>query len=76
MPVKRLKMPPSPVTPANALFPNGTKEAEMIDSDQHFDAWNPGLTSEIPPRLLNDVTLFRAENSYVSYRDAKEAADF
>ena len=48
----------------------------MIDSDQHFDAWNPGLTSEIPPRLLNDVTLFRAENSYVSYRDAKEAADF
>jgi hypothetical protein len=48
----------------------------MIDGHQHFDAWNPGLTSEIPGRLLPEVTLYRAENSHVSYRDAKEAAEF
>ena len=41
-----------------------------------FDAWNPGLTSALPPRLLPLVTLFRPENSAVGYADAKEAADF
>ncbi|MEK9719041.1 MAG: hypothetical protein VW520_07715, partial [Candidatus Puniceispirillum sp.] len=41
-----------------------------------FDAWNPGLTSALPPRLLPLVTLFQPENSDVGYADAKEAADF
>ena len=41
-----------------------------------FDAWNPGVTSALPPRLLPLVTLFRPENSDVGYADAKEASDF
>ena len=44
--------------------------------DQKFDAWNPGLGSEIPHRLLEHITLYRPENSDVNYRDAKEAADY
>ena len=48
----------------------------MVDGDQDFDAWNPGLSSEIPARLLPLVTLYRKENAYVGYREAKEAADF
>lgn len=48
----------------------------MIDRHQHFDAWNPGLTSEIPGRLLPEVTLYRAENAHVGFRDAKDAAEF
>ena len=42
----------------------------------HHDAWNPGLTSEIPARLMPEVTLYRPENSTVSYAEAREAADF
>ena len=48
----------------------------MTAEDEHYHAWNPGLSSTIPPRLLSEVTLFRQENSSVSYRQAKEAADF
>ncbi len=48
----------------------------MPREDQSYDAWNPGLTSEIPTRLLPLVTLFRPENGTVSYQDAKEAASF
>jgi len=40
------------------------------------DAWNPGLSSEIPARLLPMVTLYHPENSTVGYEDAKEAARF
>lgn len=48
----------------------------MNKKDQVFDAWNPGLNSEIPGRLLPYVTLYRPENSEVGYTQAKEAADF
>jgi hypothetical protein len=41
-----------------------------------YNAWNPGLTSTIPPHLLPLITLFRPENGTVSYQQAKEAADF
>lgn len=41
-----------------------------------FDAWNPGLTSEIPSRLLPLVTLFRPEAATLDYQAAKDAADF
>jgi hypothetical protein len=46
----------------------------MIGSDVQFDAWNPGLTSESPARLLPLVTLYRPENSTIGYGDARELA--
>ncbi|MDK3073176.1 hypothetical protein QO034_08660 [Sedimentitalea sp. JM2-8] len=48
----------------------------MSDTSGDFHAWNPGLTSQIPADLLPGVTLFRPENSLVSYAEAKEAAEF
>ncbi len=47
-----------------------------ISSDNEFHAWNPGLSSNLPKRLLPMITLFRPENSHVAYEHAKEAADF
>ena len=44
--------------------------------DNEFHAWNPGLSSNLPTRLLPLITLFRPENSDVGYQQAKEAADF
>ena len=41
-----------------------------------FHAWNPGLTSDIPARLMPLVTLYRAENSSVDYAQAREDAVF
>ncbi len=45
-------------------------------ADDNFDAWNPGLESEIPTALFEKITLYRSGNSLVTYRDAKEAADY
>jgi len=45
------------------------------DSDG-FNAWAPGLSSDIPARLMPLVTLYRPENSTVDYPSAKEAAAF
>ena len=39
---------------------------------QKYDAWHPGIDSEIPTRLLPLVTLFRPENSDIDYAKAKE----
>ncbi|MEO1066404.1 MAG: zeta toxin family protein [Pseudomonadota bacterium] len=39
------------------------------------DPWAPGLTSEIPARLMPLATHFRAENAEVSYREALELKD-
>ena len=47
----------------------GTQEPE-------YDAWHPGLGSEVPSQLLPLVTLFRPENSEVDYVKAKELSDF
>ena len=44
--------------------------------DSKYHAWNPGLSSNLPTRLLPLITLFRPENSDVGYQQAKEAADF
>ena len=41
-----------------------------------YHAWNPGLSSNLPIRLLPLITLFQSENSYVDYQQAKEVADF
>ena len=40
-----------------------------------FDAWNPGLDSNIPRNLLPLVTLFRSENGFVDYTEARELSD-
>lgn len=48
----------------------------MSGKTEEFNAWNPGFSSDIPARLLPLVTLYRPENSTVSYDEAKEAADF
>ena len=45
-------------------------------SDSEYHAWNPGLSSNLPTRLLPLITLFRPENSDVGYQQAKEASDF
>lgn len=38
------------------------------------DAWNPGIASVIPQRLMPLVTLYRPENSSVGYQEARELA--
>jgi hypothetical protein len=48
----------------------------MSDGPSDFDAWNPGLNSDIPSDLLPLVTLYNPENSETTYRDAQEAARF
>lgn len=45
-----------------------------VDKDIGCDAWNPGITSTIPPHLASSVTLYRPENGLISYADAVEAA--
>lgn len=47
----------------------------MAATDAQFDAWNPGIASVIPARLLPLVTLYRPENSSVGYREARERAE-
>lgn len=48
----------------------------MTRATEEFDAWHPGLKSELPPELLPQVTLYRPENSNVDYQQAREAAEF
>lgn len=48
----------------------------MPKKNSQFDAWNPGLESKIPTRLLPLVTLFRPENSKIDYAQAKAASEF
>lgn len=48
----------------------------MSEDTEDFHAWNPGLNSEIPAQLMPMVTLYRPENSTVSYAEAKEASEY
>ena len=48
----------------------------MPDSELEFNAWNPGLSSDIPAALLPRVTLYDAKNTDTRYQDAKDAANF
>lgn len=41
-----------------------------------YSAWNPGLESSIPERLMHQITLFRPENADVDISSARELADF
>ena len=47
----------------------------MNTEDTNFDAWNPGIESKIPRRLCELITLFRKENSKMSYKEAALAAE-
>ena len=38
-----------------------------------FNAWNPGLSSTIPPHLNPLITLFDKANAFISYDQAQEA---
>ncbi|MDB3910697.1 zeta toxin family protein [Paracoccaceae bacterium] len=48
----------------------------MPDSELEFNAWNPGLSSDIPAALLPRVTLYDSKNTDTRYQDAKDAANF
>jgi hypothetical protein len=50
--------------------------SRMKTQTRQFDAWHPGLKSEIPAELLPLVTLFRPENAEIDYTKAKELSDF
>lgn len=43
---------------------------------EEFNAWNPGISSQIPPSLNPLTTLYRSENSFVDYDRAQELSDF
>lgn len=49
-------------------------ERSSEDSKNH-GPWNPGLSSQIPQRLMPLVTLFRPENADVGYSEALELSD-
>ena len=44
--------------------------------DPEFDAWNPGLSSEIPASIFSRVTLYDPKNSETDYPTALEAARY
>ncbi len=46
-----------------------------MDRGDNFNAWNPGLESEIPSGLKKLITLFREETSEFSYEDAVSASE-
>jgi|TARA_B110000046_G_scaffold58487_1_gene65547 hypothetical protein len=48
----------------------------LPDAELEFNAWNPGLSSDIPAALLPRVTLYDAKNTDTRYQDAKDAANF
>ena len=48
----------------------------MVSQDDGHDAWNPGLESTIPARLVSAATLYRPENSHTSPTEAREAGEF
>lgn len=37
--------------------------------------WNPGLSSQIPQRLMPEATLYRQDNATVTYNEARELSD-
>jgi hypothetical protein len=43
-----------------------------IPDEKRFDAWNPGIRSEVPKELLPLATLFRADNVFTSVPAALE----
>ena len=48
----------------------------MATESEQYNAWNPGLTSDIPTHLYPQITVFAPNNSSVSYDQAKHSAEF
>ena len=46
------------------------------NSTVDFDAWNPGISSQIPAVLGPMITLYRSGNSTVDYLCAQELSDY
>lgn len=49
---------------------------DSSDQSSDCDAWSPGLNSSIPASLKSRVTLYRSENAFIEYAEAREVADF
>lgn len=45
------------------------------DAAARYDAWNPGITSDVPKNLLGLSTIFRQDNVYTSVTTASELRD-
>jgi len=48
----------------------------LVENANEYNAWNPGIYTDIPKHLRHRITLFNNANSSVSYSEAKEAAIF
>jgi len=48
----------------------------LVENVNEYNAWNPGIYTDIPKHLRHRITLFNNANSSVSYSEAKEAAIF
>ena len=55
---------------------NVTSVASRPDGEATFDAWNPGIESQVPERLRHLSTIFRAENSFTTADKGRELRDF
>ena len=47
-----------------------------MNQNPTFGPWNPGIESPVPHRLRHLCTIFRPENSYTSYEQARELRGF
>jgi hypothetical protein len=45
------------------------------DAAARYDAWNPGITSDVPKNLVGLSTIFRTDNVYTSVTTASELRD-
>ena len=53
-------------------MPNPSTDAD----NGPFNAWNPGIESQVPERLLHRATIFRTENTFTTVDKARELRDF
>ena len=53
-------------------MPNVSSDAD----NEPFHAWNPGIESQVPERLLHRATIFRTENTFTTVDNARELRDF
>ncbi len=63
------------IAPAGRTPPKDGHRAQAVAGVPE-GPWNPGLSSELPGRLLPQVTLLRPENASTAFAEAKELSDF
>jgi hypothetical protein len=51
-------------------------DSTASSASDEYNAWNPGISSRIPASLEPVITLYRPENSRVSFERATELSDF